>query len=38
MKFKDVELLQANRKISETDKELIRWENAKRVFTIRSYN
>jgi predicted TIM-barrel fold metal-dependent hydrolase len=38
MKFKDVELLQANRKISEKDKELIRWENAKRVFTIRSYN
>ena len=34
MKFKDVELLQANQKISETDKELIRSENAKRLFKI----
>ena len=34
MKFKDVELLRAKRKISEADKELIRSENAKALFKI----
>jgi predicted TIM-barrel fold metal-dependent hydrolase len=34
MKFKDVELLAVNAKISESDKDLIRFENAKRVFKI----
>jgi predicted TIM-barrel fold metal-dependent hydrolase len=32
MKFQDVELLRENPKISETDKELIRWQNADRLF------
>ncbi len=34
MKFKDVELLEANKKISEVDKELIRWKNAKALFKL----
>jgi predicted TIM-barrel fold metal-dependent hydrolase len=34
MKFKDVELLAANQKISESDKELIRCENARRLFEL----
>ena len=34
MKFKDVELLAANNKISEADKEMIRWENAERLFKL----
>ena len=32
MKFQDVELLKSNPKISESDKELIRWRNADRLF------
>jgi predicted TIM-barrel fold metal-dependent hydrolase len=32
MKFQDVELLRDNPKISESDKELIRWRNADRLF------
>ena len=32
MKFQDVELLRNNQKISESDKELIRWRNADRLF------
>jgi predicted TIM-barrel fold metal-dependent hydrolase len=32
MKFQDVELLRENPKISEADKELIRWRNADRLF------
>jgi predicted TIM-barrel fold metal-dependent hydrolase len=32
MKFQDVELLRSNPKISESDKELIRWQNADRLF------
>jgi len=32
MKFQDVELLRENQKISETDKEQIRWKNADRLF------
>jgi predicted TIM-barrel fold metal-dependent hydrolase len=32
MKFQDVELLRENPKISETDKEQIRWKNADRLF------
>ena len=32
MKFQDVELLRTNPKISESDKELIRWRNADRLF------
>jgi predicted TIM-barrel fold metal-dependent hydrolase len=32
MKFQDVELLRSNSKISESDKELIRWQNADRLF------
>jgi predicted TIM-barrel fold metal-dependent hydrolase len=32
MKFQDVELLRENPKISETDKERIRWQNADRLF------
>ena len=32
MKFQDVELLRNNPKISESDKELIRWRNADRLF------
>ena len=34
MKFQDVELLRNNPKISESDKELIRWRNAKRLFHL----
>jgi len=34
MKFKDVELLAANPKISDSQKELIRCENAKRLFQL----
>ena len=34
MKFKDVELLAANRSLSETDKELIRAGNAQRLFQL----
>ena len=34
MKFQDVELLRANPKISEADKELIRWGNAARLFHL----
>jgi predicted TIM-barrel fold metal-dependent hydrolase len=34
MKFQDVELLQKNPKISERDKELIRWKNAERLFRL----
>jgi len=34
MKFKDVELLQANPKLSDSQKELIRCENAKRLFQL----
>ena len=34
MKFKDVELLAANQRLSETEKELIRNENAKRLFQL----
>jgi len=34
MKFKDVELLKAHREISERDKELIRWQNADRLFHL----
>lgn len=34
MKFKDVELLSANKRISESDKEKIRWENAQRLFRL----
>ncbi len=36
MKFKDVELLQANQKISEADKEKIRWQNAVGLFSLSS--
>jgi predicted TIM-barrel fold metal-dependent hydrolase len=32
MKFQDVELLRSNPKISESDKDLIRWRNADRLF------
>ena len=32
MKFQDVELLRSNPKISESDKELIRWRNADQLF------
>jgi predicted TIM-barrel fold metal-dependent hydrolase len=35
MKFEDVRLLRDNPKISETDKELIRWKNAQRLFQLR---
>ncbi len=34
MKFKDAELLKSNNKISESDKELIRWKNAERLFGL----
>src|SRR6266545_6479485 len=34
MKFKDVELLQANQKITEADKEKIRWRNAMSLFGV----
>jgi predicted TIM-barrel fold metal-dependent hydrolase len=34
MKFKDAELLRSNNKISESDKELIRWKNAERLFGL----
>ena len=34
MKFQDVELLRNNPKISESDKELIRWRNAERLFQL----
>jgi predicted TIM-barrel fold metal-dependent hydrolase len=34
MKFEDVRLLRDNPKISETDKELIRWKNAQRLFQL----
>jgi len=34
MKFRDVELLEMNQKISTSDKDLIRWENAKRLFQL----
>ena len=34
MKFKDAELLRANTGISEQDKELIRHENARRLFSL----
>ncbi|MGH7772762.1 MAG: amidohydrolase family protein [Candidatus Binatia bacterium] len=34
MKFNDVELLKANPDISESDKELIRWENASGLFKL----
>ena len=34
MKFKDVDLLQANEKISEPDKRLICCENASRLFKL----
>ncbi len=34
MKFRDVELLHANQKISEADKEFIRWKNAKALFKL----
>src|SRR5215467_10779356 len=34
MKFQDVELLKKNPNISEPDKELIRWENAQRLFRL----
>ncbi len=34
MKFKDVELLEANKKISEADKEFIHWKNAKALFKL----
>jgi predicted TIM-barrel fold metal-dependent hydrolase len=34
MKFKDVELLHANQKISEADKEKIRWRNAMNLFDL----
>ena len=34
MKFEDVRLLRENTKISENAKELIRWQNAKRLFHL----
>jgi len=34
MKFKDTELLRINNKVSESDKELIRHENARRLFKL----
>jgi predicted TIM-barrel fold metal-dependent hydrolase len=34
MKFKDVELLEGNRRISQEDKEKIRWKNAMRLFKL----
>ncbi|MGH7929883.1 MAG: amidohydrolase family protein, partial [Candidatus Binatia bacterium] len=34
MKFEDVRLLRDNPRISENDKELIRWENAQRLFQL----
>ena len=34
MKFEDVRLLRDNAKISEADKELIRWKNARRLFAL----
>jgi predicted TIM-barrel fold metal-dependent hydrolase len=34
MKFEDVRLLRDNPKISENDKELIRWKNAKQLFQL----
>lgn len=34
MKFKDVELLEANPRISEEEKQMIRWENAARLFKL----
>jgi len=34
MKFRDVELLRDNPKISESAKELIRWKNAARLFRL----
>jgi hypothetical protein len=34
MKWRDVELLAANKQISEADKELIRSENARRLFKL----
>jgi predicted TIM-barrel fold metal-dependent hydrolase len=36
MKFQDVELLRDNPKISEADKELIRWKNAQRLFELKA--
>ncbi|MPZ76333.1 MAG: amidohydrolase family protein [Deltaproteobacteria bacterium] len=36
MKFQDVELLKKHRKISQEDKELIRWKNAVRLFHLDS--
>lgn len=36
MKFEDVELLRKNPKISEPDKESIRWKNAVRLFNLES--
>jgi len=34
MKFKDVELLRMNQKITNTDKEKIQCENARRLFKL----
>jgi predicted TIM-barrel fold metal-dependent hydrolase len=34
MKFEDVRLLKENPRISETAKELIRWQNARRLFDL----
>ena len=34
MKFEDVRLLRENPKISEADKDLIRWKNASRLFQL----
>ena len=38
MKYKDVELLEANRDISETDKELLRCKNAERLLNTGAGN
>ncbi len=34
MKYRDVELLKMNKKISESEKELIRCENARQLFAL----
>ena len=34
MKWRDVEMLAVNRELSETDKELIRAGNARRLFSL----
>jgi len=34
MKFEDVRLLRDNRQIAEDAKELIRWKNAQRLFSL----